>query len=305
MNVFSSLEFLETYWDAFGDGSPPEVQVFELEGLRFPLLVGRGRPVTRPELTDFLEPIGAAEPGFDRPVRGSISFLPRVALSDLRTPDGCPDLGGSAVAPYLNWSRVPDAASLDAHLAHLNSRRAADSRRQVRRVEREVGPINYSISNQPGTVLEACLAWKVEQHPSASGLVKDPRRRRFIDGLLDAGIADVAALRAGDTLLAAHVGLRYGGRRYYWIPSYSADYARFSPGRLLLEHSLLESQRRGDSQFDFLIGNEQYKWDFATDARLIRPLGRKPVMEAAIEGTRARLRLGRKLNAVKQKVRRS
>ena len=55
----------------------------------------------------------------------------------------------------------------------------------------------------------------------------------------------------------------------------SGEWARYSPGRLLLEHLLESSFEQGLREFDFTIGDEPYKSAFcnASDAlyRLIRP----------------------------------
>jgi CelD/BcsL family acetyltransferase involved in cellulose biosynthesis len=40
---------------------------------------------------------------------------------------------------------------------------------------------------------------------------------------------------------------------------------------------LEESHRLGHTQFDFSIGGEEYKWVYATHARLLGPLGRPPL----------------------------
>lgn len=94
--------------------------------------------------------------------------------------------------------------------------------------------------------------------------------------------------------MAAVVGLPHEGRYSYWITAYNNELGRYSPGRLLLESLLRASVADGDHEFDLLIGSERYKWVYATDARLVGPLGPQPVLPGAVAAARRRLRLGRK-----------
>lgn len=57
------------------------------------------------------------------------------------------------------------------------------------------------------------------------------------------GLLAVSSLRAGERLLAAHLGVLWERRFYYWIAAYDPELARFSPGRLLTE-AMLESSYR-------------------------------------------------------------
>ena len=51
------------------------------------------------------------------------------------------------------------------------------------------------------------------------------------------------------------------------------------PGRLLLVALLQSSFERGDAEFDLLLGDEEYKWHFATDVRLVDSVGSPSVSQ--------------------------
>jgi CelD/BcsL family acetyltransferase involved in cellulose biosynthesis len=84
-------------------------------------------------------------------------------------------------------------------------------------------------------------------------------------------------LSAGGEVIAVHLGASHEGRTYWWIPSYGPEFAKFSPGRLMLESLLRASFERGDHEFDFLIGEEAYKWHYATHTRVIGAAGTPPL----------------------------
>ncbi|HND53901.1 MAG TPA: GNAT family N-acetyltransferase [Pirellulaceae bacterium] len=76
--------------------------------------------------------------------------------------------------------------------------------------------------------------------------------RRLFDGPL-------AALYAGSTLVAVHLGLRSGRVLHYWFPAYNTEFATYSPGMLLLVRLLETAQSEGIARVDLGRGDEAYK----------------------------------------------
>lgn len=76
--------------------------------------------------------------------------------------------------------------------------------------------------------------------------------RRLFDGPL-------AALYAGSTLVAVHLGLRSGRVLHYWFPAYNTEFATYSPGMLLLVRLLETAQGEGVARVDLGRGDEAYK----------------------------------------------
>jgi CelD/BcsL family acetyltransferase involved in cellulose biosynthesis len=126
-----------------------------------------------------------------------------------------------------------------------------------------------------------CYRWKSQQMLETLGFdaFADERNRRFFPELRAAGLLNASTLRAEGRLLAAWLGAVHDGRWYGWIFTYDRDPAlrKLSLGRLLLYRMLEESHRLGHREFDFSIGEEPYKWFFATHARMIAPLGTPPL----------------------------
>ena len=299
MNVFSSELFLHTLAQTYFPGRSAVVVPYTLEGFEFRFLrVDGGKPIVSWPLVDYWEPVAASTnpPTLATPLRS----LPRVALAEAAV-DGRPtDLGELSPSPLLRYERFTAWTDVEQFLHSRAPRVAADSRRRLRRLERELGTVTLSIDDADDAAVEACIAWKVDQFRGAARLYRDPRHATFMRALRDRGLAEVATLRAGTCVVAVHVGLRYERRFSSWVPAFDAARSAYAPGRLLLEHLLRAAYERGDTEVDFLVGNEPYKWQYATHTRLVGPLGPQPRVAAAVMRARRRLRLGRKYLAVRR-----
>jgi CelD/BcsL family acetyltransferase involved in cellulose biosynthesis len=64
--------------------------------------------------------------------------------------------------------------------------------------------------------------------------------------------------------IAFHFGASYAGRYLFGIPSFAIDLERYSPGEALLRQLILAAIDEGAAIFDFGIGDEAYKYRFAT-----------------------------------------
>ena len=74
----------------------------------------------------------------------------------------------------------------------------------------------------------------------------------------------LSTLYAGETLCAAHFGIRTGRVLHYWLSAYDEEFARCSPGLLLLMHIANEATERGIVRLDLGPGDEEYKLTFAS-----------------------------------------
>jgi len=82
------------------------------------------------------------------------------------------------------------------------------------------------------------------------------------------------ALRLDARIIASLYAFHHGRCTYYYLSGFDPEFARYSPGTLIVAHAIHEAIREGDSRFDFLRGREDYKYRWgATD----RPIYRKQV----------------------------
>jgi hypothetical protein len=275
MNIFSSDVFLRTLGEVFFGDRRHEPALFRVDGRVYRLLQVDGAPLTRLTFVDFFEPLPASE-GPARP----LGYLPRVAretvsaetwLSRPRPPQ-------LATSPFIVWSRFDRWESFAAHVAARCGNLFPDSRRRRNKLSRALGEVEFRLDDRRPAALELGMKWKSAQY-LASGyedLFRDVKNRRLFTELQARGLVLVSSLSAGDRIIAVHLGASHGGRLYWWVPSYAPELARFSPGRLLLESLIQASFERGDEVFDFLIGDEAYKWHYATHTRVIGDAGRPP-----------------------------
>jgi len=301
MNVFSSDAFLGALASTYYPGRPAEIALHTVAGHTFRLLRIGKRPVVSPPLVDFWEPVTAVD-GWGR-VPYPVRYLPRAALTSVEVAGHAPSPDGTALAPFVDLGAFPTWRDLQEFVRGRRRELFKDSRRQVRRLQRDLGALVFTSEDPDDAVVDRCVAWRSQRFRSAARAHRDARHAVFMRALRDAGLARVSSLRVSDTLLAGSLSFEHDRRLSYWIAAYDPSYGTYSPGRLLLEHVMEASLASGDAEFDFLIGSESYKWLYATHARVVGPLGSQPPLPAAAMAVRRRLRLGRKYLRLREVLR--
>lgn len=72
----------------------------------------------------------------------------------------------------------------------------------------------------------------------------------------------------GGRLIAASYGFFLRSRAYYYIAGFDPEFAKFSPGKMLLYHFISEAAAGDAIEFDFLRGVEEYKFRWGGKSRL-------------------------------------
>ena len=67
----------------------------------------------------------------------------------------------------------------------------------------------------------------------------------------------------GDKIGAMHFGYKYRDRFYYFKPTFNMQFKSFSVGRILMLELIKLSYDEGLDIFDFMAGDEKYKYDFS------------------------------------------
>lgn len=149
-----------------------------------------------------------------------------------------PYLAATAPSPVIDL-----ADGWAAYQAKLKVRSASFLRsvaRKSRKLDREVGPVRLVAESQDEAALRALMAWKSDQYRRTGR--SDRFAQPWIVGLIEdlfhasgshfSGLFSV--LYAGDTPVAAHLGVRSGPVVAHWFPAYDTRFAQYSPG--LIEH---------------------------------------------------------------------
>ena len=287
MNIFTTDAFLDTAGALFYPQHERRIELCRLEGRRLRLLVLDGaRIVGAMPFYDFPQPEAEAKGPVDR----EISYLPRTVLRTTLVEQRTPELPGQQPSPYIDWTSRPDFAAFEALWKTRVASKSNDTGRQRRRMEKELGPARFVLDDPRPEVFDTCVQWKSSQY-RATGLTDmfaDPRNVALFRRLRERGVVLVSSLSAGDTLVAVHIGSSHDRRLGWWVPAYDPAFSKFSPGRLLLEELLKASHARGDLEFDFLIGDEGYKFHFATHNRVIGAVGTPPLRELFLKKARTK-----------------
>ncbi|MDP3151624.1 MAG: GNAT family N-acetyltransferase [Archangium sp.] len=287
MNIFTTDAFLETAGALFYPERKRAIEVCRLEGRRLRLLVLDGEEVVgRMPFYDFPQPMADAKGPVDR----EIFYLPRTVLETVPlTGSNPPQPQDLQPSPWVDWKRLPTWKDFETLWRTSAVTRTHDGARQRRRLEKELGPVRFVLDDPRPEVFDACVQWKSSQY-KATGLTDmfaDPRNVALFRRLRERGVLQVSSFSAGETLLAVHFGSFHDGRFGWWVPAYDAKFGKFSPGRLMLEELLAASYDRGDLEFDFLIGDEAYKFQYATHNRIIGPVGTPPLKEVFLKKAKA------------------
>jgi CelD/BcsL family acetyltransferase involved in cellulose biosynthesis len=123
--------------------------------------------------------------------------------------------------------------------------------------------------------------WKGRAH---TAIARDPRLGRFFRSFATAAAADgmlrIAVLRIADRVAAMQIGVETGQRFWLLRVGYREEFARCSPGVLLMEASIRYSARAGLEFYEFL----------GTEEPWIRPWTRlsRPCIGISVYPTRPR-----------------
>jgi len=99
----------------------------------------------------------------------------------------------------------------------------------------------------------------------------DEKRLRFVSLILerfgDRKWLDIVFLKLNDRIVAYYLGFVYDNVVYFWNTGFDPEFSRVSPGKLLLHHWIKDSFAAGYREFDFMVGQEPYKFQWTNHVR--------------------------------------
>jgi CelD/BcsL family acetyltransferase involved in cellulose biosynthesis len=160
-----------------------------------------------------------------------------------------------------------------------------DSRYQRRRLCK-LGKVAFRIAEtraERRRILEAVMRQKSRRCIETTGVddLDRPGYRQYYSAMTERftwpGPLLIASLEVDGNIIAAGWHLIFDRRFIFFVTTFEGgEWARFSPGRLLLEDLLEWSFANGISIFDFTVGDESYKLDYS-DQKLLLKQARIPV----------------------------
>jgi CelD/BcsL family acetyltransferase involved in cellulose biosynthesis len=117
--------------------------------------------------------------------------------------------------------------------------------------------------------------WAQTPYPS---LFTEHAHRRFYETLAatGAGWLRFTAVEWEGRPIAFHFGFSFAGSYLWYKPSFDIALARRSPGEVLLRRLFLEAWEEGATTFDFGLGDEPFKYRFATASPRVRTWRLRP-----------------------------
>lgn len=161
---------------------------------------------------------------------------------------------------------LPD--SWDAFLASLSGKHRHELTRKLRRFDREAPEGRIAWAETPDAIEARLDDFLTLHRRSREGKAKfmDVRMeqffRRVIPALAAGGGARLAFLELPDGPVAAFVTLEWDGSVGLYNSGFRPERAALSPGLVLLAHVIRDALERGRYRFDFLRGEERYKYEF-------------------------------------------
>jgi CelD/BcsL family acetyltransferase involved in cellulose biosynthesis len=302
---FLRHEYLRAWWQTLGGGEWPQgdlaiVTAHEAGALKgiAPLFFTEnhdGRPALMLlgsiEISDYLDLIAAPAdlPAF---VTGLLDFLgsdSRLAWSSLdwcNLPDDSATLSVlEAESAKRGWTFTREALApcphialpgdFDAYLEGIDKKQRHEIRRKMRRAE-ESGHVRWYIVTD-----EANLDGEVEAFLAL--MANDPEKANFLTGVMRTQMKTAvhAAFRAGWLQLAflevdgrkacAYLNFDYDNKVWVYNSGLDRQFMEYSPGWVLLGHLLQWANENKRAEFDFMRGDEEYKYRFgAIDRHVLR-----------------------------------
>lgn len=161
---------------------------------------------------------------------------------------------------------LPD--SWDNYLARLPGKDRHELRRKRRRLERQWPQARVTSHASPEGLDAAMTAFLTLHRKSKTGKARfmDPRMegffRRVTSALAELGWLRLWFLELDGAPVAAYLCLEFSANVGLYNSGFDPAHAALSPGIVLLCHVIQDAIERGFARFDFLRGEEPYKYAF-------------------------------------------
>jgi CelD/BcsL family acetyltransferase involved in cellulose biosynthesis len=310
---FLRFEYLRTWWQTRGGGEwPQDSHLALIVATEDDALVGAaplfhtenilGDPalmfVGAIEVSDFLDFIVSRE-DLPRFISGLMDFLlkdssvPEWDLLDLYNILGeSPSLQVLASeAESRGWKHkktvlqpapyIPLPGDFDAYLDSLDKKQRHEIRRKLRNVEQNLAEGGWYFVEE-GSRVEAdtrALIEMMAQDPNKRDFLTEPMRQHLHNTAQTAfehGWLHLAFFTLDGKKAAGNMGFVYENRLWLYNSGWEWEFRDFSPGWVLLSHLLEWANRKEIAEFDFMRGDETYKYKFGGVDRHVNRVTLRP-----------------------------
>jgi CelD/BcsL family acetyltransferase involved in cellulose biosynthesis len=303
---FLRFEYLRTWWDTLGGGEWQQGELAVVLGRDGERLVGiaplfftsnrDGLPALMLlgsiEISDYLDIIAreADLPGF---VEGLLGFLGELQEPAWQVLDWYNLLDDSPTLPALQqaagargWAYsseqlqhspyIPLPGEWEAYLAGIDKKQRHEIRRKLRRVETSDLPVRWYFVEGGSQIEEASEAFLdlMAQDPEKASFLTEKMRAQMLATIrcsFEVGCLHLAFLEVDGHKAAGYLSFDYLNRIWVYNSGLDRRFTEYSPGWVLLAYLLRWANENKRTEFDFMRGNEEYKYRFgAVDRYVVR-----------------------------------
>lgn len=183
----------------------------------------------------------------------------------------------AALEPFVWQSKQASYIDLsEGFEAYRVSRRKAGSDelhealRKVRKIQRDVAPLHFEPRSTDPAVFRTLIAWKRAQlkarnlGDSFAGPWVLPLLERIVNSQTDDFTGMMSVLRVGDEILAINLGMRSRNVLHGWVTTYNRDFAKYSPGMMMVVQLAQYAERQGVRRIEMGGGGEAFKMSLAS-----------------------------------------
>lgn len=173
---------------------------------------------------------------------------------------------------------IPLPRTFEDYLNTLDKKQRHEIRRKIRRAEAEPGLGWYIVGPEHDLEAETerFLKLMASSHPSKAEFLTNPKNESFFRAIVrtayERGWLQLAFLNVGPEVAAAYVNFDYAGRILVYNSGLQPEaFGQLSAGIVLLAYLIEHAIETGRFVFDFLRGNETYKYRMgAQDTRVYK-----------------------------------
>jgi CelD/BcsL family acetyltransferase involved in cellulose biosynthesis len=293
---FSRYEYLSEWWKTLGGGEWQSAELIlvsasendqligiaplflaEYDGQRALMLMGSI------EISDYLDLI-VREQDLPQFLSGLLDFLASPpagswsALDWYNLPDSSPTLVAlKAESVKRGWlhqaeiyrptPRIPLNGSFEEYLARLEKKQRHEIRRKMRRAAESENNVRFSIVNGTEDIDSEIKAFfdLMVQDPSKQEFLHPAMREQMTVTIQNAhkyGYLWLAFLEIDGAKTAASLNFDFKNKLWGYNSGVSRAHMELSPGWVLLAHTIQWCCENGRDEFDFMRGDEEYKYRF-------------------------------------------
>ena len=169
---------------------------------------------------------------------------------------------------------IPLPGNFDAYLASIDKKQRHEIRRKMRRAAEYGQSIRWYLA-MDGSTLDSeidALLCLMEQDPAKANFLAGTMRRQMratVHAAFKHGWLWLAFLEIDGEKVAAALNFDYNNRLWGYNSGVDRNFIELSPGWVLLAHMLQWANEYKRGEYDFMRGNEEYKYRFGAVDRFV------------------------------------